>query len=340
MRRPRPFRRVTAVVAATLTAAALAVAAPAAAQPAPSADGSYLERSEDNSPRQRTLHVYSASMSRVIPVAVLLPRDTSTPRPVLYLLAGAGGGDGGTLTWLDRTDVADFFADKDVNVVLPLEGAFSYYTDWKQDDPVLGRNRWTTFLTRELPPIVNAALGTTGANAIAGLSMSGTSVLSLAQSAPGLYRGVGAFSGCAQTSTRPGRTYVELVVEVRGGGDTDNMWGPEGDPTWVANDPYVNAEKLRGTQIYLSNGTGLPGPYDRLDHPNVAGDPANLAEQVVVGGIIEAATNECTHLLARRLAELGIPATVDFRPVGTHSWGYWQEDLHRAWPMLGSAIGA
>lgn len=339
MRRARSSRsRTTAALAAVLAGAALVVGAPAAAQPDPG--GSYIQRVEEHGARQRTLFVYSASMQRVIPVAVLTPRNIGAPRPVLYLLAGAGGGDGGTLTWLDRTDVADFFADKDVNVVLPLDGAFSYYTDWKQDDLVLGRNKWTTFLTRELPPIVDAALGTTGANAIAGLSMSGTSVLSLVQSAPGLYRGVGAFSGCAQTSTRPGRTYVELVVEVRGGGDTDNMWGPEGDPAWVANDPYVNAEKLRGTQIYLSNGTGLPGPYDRLDHPNVGGDPANLAEQVVVGGIIEAATNECTHQLARRLAELGIPATVDFRPVGTHSWGYWQEDLHRAWPMLGASVGA
>ncbi|GAA3184792.1 hypothetical protein GCM10020255_080840 [Rhodococcus baikonurensis] len=75
-----------------------------------------------------------------------LPADTSAPRPTLYLLNGAGGGED-SATWEGRTDVLDFFADKNVNVVTPLEGAFSYYTDWQKDDPVLGRNKWQTFLT-------------------------------------------------------------------------------------------------------------------------------------------------------------------------------------------------
>ncbi|GAA4477058.1 alpha/beta hydrolase family protein [Rhodococcus olei] len=326
-----------AVIAASGLFGPAAAASPVGARALPaatpaSADGSALDHVEKVDDRQLNMYVHSAAMNKVIRLEVIRPADTSVPRPTLYLLNGAGGGQD-SATWKAKTDVVDFFADKNVNVVTPVGGAYSYYTDWQKPDPVLGVNKWTTFLTEELPPIVDATLGTSGVNAIAGLSMSGTSVLGLAESAPSLYRAVGAFSGCAETSTTPGRDYVTFVVNFRGG-DVTNMWGPPSDPAWVANDPVVNAEKLRGIDLYISNGTGLPGPHETLDGPSIDGDPAVLANQVIVGGVIEAGTNQCTHALADRLTSLGIPATYDFRPTGTHSWGYWQDDLHNSWPMI------
>ncbi|MCJ0902802.1 alpha/beta hydrolase family protein [Rhodococcus sp. ARC_M6] len=306
-----------------------------------SADSPALDRVEHINDRQMNMYVYSAAMDKVIRLEVIRPEDTSVSRPTLYLLNGAGGGeDGGAdaATWQTKTDVVDFFADKNVNVVTPIGGAYSYYTDWQQPDPVLGLNKWTTFLTEELPPIVDATLGTTGVNAIAGLSMAGTSVLNLAESAPSLYRAVGAFSGCAETSTQPGQSYVTFVVSARGG-NANNMWGPPSDPAWIAHDPVVNAEKLRGINLYISNGSGMPGPHDTLQDPQVNGDIGTLANQVIVGGAIEAGTNQCTQRLAERLSSLGIPATVDFRPTGTHSWGYWQDDLHNSWPMIAGSLG-
>lgn len=283
--------------------------------------------------------VYSAAMDRTIPVRVRTPADTSSPRPTLYLLNGASGGEG-TATWEHQTDVAGFFADKNVNVVTPLSGAYSYYTDWVHDDPTLGRNKWETFLTRELPPLIDAEFGTTGVNAIAGLSMAGTSVLGLAAAQPELYRAVGAYSGCAETSSNIGKTYVRTVVESRGGGDIENMWGPLDGPGWAANDPYVNAEKLRGLKMYISSGTGLPGDHDRFGSRTVGDDPDILMSQVVTGGIIEAAVNACTHRLDARFEELGIPAHFEYRATGTHSWGYWEDDLEKSWPMIADAIGA
>ncbi|MEE2034741.1 alpha/beta hydrolase family protein [Rhodococcus sp. CC-R104] len=283
-------------------------------------------------------HVYSASMDRVVSLEVRTAADTSEPRPTLYLLNGSSGGEG-IATWHSETDVEEFFDDKNVNVVTPLEGAFSYYTDWVQDDPVLGRNKWTTFLTQELPPIIDETFGTSGVNAIAGLSMGGTSVLSLAIAQPQLYRAVGAYSGCAETSTALGRFYVRTVVEAKGGADVENMWGSVGAPAWSANDAYVHAERLRGIALYISSATGLPGKYDHLGSPTVNNDPVALANQVVVGGVIEAAVHQCTLRLEKRLAELEIPAHIESRPTGTHSWGYWQDDLHNSWPMIAEAIG-
>ncbi len=126
-------------------------------------------------------------MERDIPLEVILPADGSEPRPTLYLLNGAGGGED-RATWQRQTDVNEFFADKNVNVVTPLEGAFSYYTDWVNDDPSLGRQKWQTFLTQELPPVIDAEFNTNGVQSISAISMTATSVLNLAIAAPGLYK--------------------------------------------------------------------------------------------------------------------------------------------------------
>ncbi|MFD4291799.1 alpha/beta hydrolase [Rhodococcus sp. NPDC058505] len=331
-----------------LTVGLLTLGPPVAAAQTPDSPAARQD-SPDTAPRSdrwEAIDVYSPSMQRNIPLEILRPADTGTPAPTLYLLNGAGGGEDGA-TWEAQTDVAEFFAGRHVNVVVPMEGAFSYYTDWRHPDPGLaknsgnnGINMWTTFLTEELPPVIDERLDTTGANALAGLSMAGTSVLDLAIQAPDLYRAVASYSGCAMTSEAPGRQFVTMVVGA-GTGDADNMWGPPGDPEWAEHDPYLNADKLPDIPIYVASGNGLPGAHDSLANPRLNGNPITLGSQLVVGGVIEAATNYCTYRLAERTRDLGrTNVQYDFRPNGTHSWGYWQDDLHRSWPMLADALGA
>ncbi|GAB93107.1 alpha/beta hydrolase [Gordonia rhizosphera] len=313
---------------ATVVAFTAGVGGSASAAPASAITTVY-----DDDPQQDTLIVYSASMNRTIPVTVLTPKNATKPSPVLYLLNGAGGGED-SATWDARSDYKKYFSDKNVYVVTPIGGAFSYYTDWVRDDPALGRNKWQTFLTKELPPLIDAHYRTTKVNAIAGISMAGTSVLNLAIAAPKLYRSVAAFSGCARTSNPSGQQYIRFVVEDRGGADMENMWGPLNGPGWRANDPYLNAAKLRGTKIYMTSGTGLPGAHETLTDPSTGGNVWTLSNQVVLGGMIEVAIDQCTRQMTTRLAHLGIPATVTIRPAGTHSWGYWQDDLHNTWPSI------
>ncbi|TQM33244.1 S-formylglutathione hydrolase FrmB [Nocardia bhagyanarayanae] len=284
------------------------------------------------------LRVYSAAMDQDIMVKVLRPADRSVPRPTLYLLNGGGGGQD-SATWQKNTDVLSFLAGKEVNVVQPVGGRWSYYADWRAPDPRLGVYKWKTFLTEELPPLIDAELGTTGVNAIAGLSTSGTSVLQLPIAKPGLYSAVAAYSGCAQTSDPIGRQFIELAVETWGGGDTDNMYGPPDDPMWAANDPYLHAEQLRGLRLFLSTGTGVPGMYDTYNGSHMQPGPRGFFNQLVLGGVIEAAVNWCTRNLRDKLDALGIPATYDFQPTGTHSWGYWQDALKKSWPVLADGLG-
>lgn len=149
--------------------------------------------------------------------------------------------------------------------------------------------------------------------------MSGTSVLNLAIEYPGFYSSVAAYSGCAQTSDPLGQAFVRTTTEWIGGvDDITNMWGPLDGPGWVEHDPLVNAEKLRGTPIYMSTGNGLPGiPNDTFLNPRLSDGRAYTENQIIIGGPIEAATNLCTSNMAKRLYELNIPAVVDFQPVGT-----------------------
>lgn len=330
----------TAVVLAVVIA--LGLCSPAAAEPPvtdpPARGAAYVDHIDKTTDQRWDVYVYSPSMDTVIQLQVLRPADTSVPRPTLYMLNGAGGGVDGA-NWLKQTDMAAFFAEKNVNVALPVGGYLSYYTDWERDDPALGRNKWQTFLTQELPPVLDAALGANGVNAIGGLSMSAGSVLDLAIQAPGLYRGVASYSGCAQTSDPVARNFIRLLVEARGKGNTDNMWGPDGDPRWVEHDPYVNAEKLRGLELFISNASGLPGQYELPNAIRPVGSPP-LEDQILVGGLIEALANSCAQRMAERLGELQIPVDLDFPDTGTHSWGYWQDALRASWPTLQRALGA
>ncbi len=334
-RMSRGFLAATTALAVTVGADGVAVAAPDPVAPKqPSAeDGSHISGIRKVSDRVLDVGVYSAAMATRTRLTVLRAAHPDRPAPTLYLLNGANGGSDGN--WLEGTDLVKFFRDKQVNVVIPFGGAGSYFTDWRADDPVLGRQRWSTLLTRELPPIIDAAFGGSGANAVAGISMAGTSVFQLAMDSPGLYRAIGSYSGCVRTSNPMGQAMVQAVV-AQEHGNAVNMWGPPSDPAWAANDPYLHVNRLRGTTIYVSTGTGLLGSHDSVDGAH--GNGVLLMYQVLFGAPLESVTNMCTHQLQDRLRELKVPATFDFRATGTHSWGYWQDDLHRSWPRFEAAL--
>src|SRR5574340_535744 len=235
--------------------------------------------------RRTAMFIDSPSMGKIVQVQILHPAGGGA-RPTLYMLDGVSAGaesDYRESTWTQRTDIVDFFADKNVNVVLPVGGTASYYTDWQRPDPILGHNEWETFLAKELPPLIDSRFSGNGVNAIAGVSMGATGAMNLITRHPELYRGVASLSGCPDNGQEASITAVRTPVAYKGG-DATNMWGGPEDPAWAAHDPVLNAEHLRGKSIFVTVGTGLPGPHD------------TDTDALTVGGPLEAAALVCTGL--------------------------------------------
>lgn len=277
----------------------------------------------------RRLMVDSPALRRTVGLDVLLPADNSVPRPALYMLEGVDAGE--TVSgWLSSGGAAEFFADKNVNAVLINGGVGSLYTDWENIDPGVGLHKWETFITEELPPLIDEEFNTNRTQAIAGNSMGAQGAMMLAHRNPGLYEGIVAMSGCYSTMDPLGNTSAQWTVSSRNG-DPSNMWGPIGGPGWREHDSVLNAESLRGMKIYLSANSGLPGRYETPDTPNVV-------DRIWIGGGLELASNLCTQVMEQRLGALGIPATVDYEATGVHAWDYWVDQWNKAWPVMAEAL--
>ncbi|NKY31823.1 esterase family protein [Nocardia speluncae] len=305
------------------------------APPGPAAESEQsrpqLLRVEVLSDRRIRLHIRSVAMRREIAIDTLVGTGPA-PRPTLYLLDGVDGGP--TSGWLNEGGAAEFFADKPVDVVLTTGGTASLYADWIRVDAALGLNRWETFLTEELPPIVEKYLGSNGVRAIAGVSMGAQAAMMLTQRHQGFYRGVAGLSGCYSTADQLGRAVTVMTVASRGG-NPENLFGPPASPEWRAHDSLLGAEKLRGTEIYLSVANGTPSGAAKM---SIGDSPEILAVLLGGGSLLEQGARLCTERLAARLGELGIPAVVDLLPEGMHSWPDFEVQLHRSWPTLSRAL--
>jgi diacylglycerol O-acyltransferase/trehalose O-mycolyltransferase len=274
------------------------------------------------SARMRDLTVASPALGETVKVRLLLPvRYQARPGvrwPVLYLLHGCCDT---YQSWTRSTDVEALTAHSDVLVVMPDGGKAGFYSDW------LTGPRWETFHLAELRRILERDYRAGPVMAVAGASMGGLGALAYAARHPGLFRAAASFSGIVDTRLTPQEPmrYADLVRSQ--GEDPGHLWGdPRGDSAvWAAHNPYDLAPRLRGTQLFVAVGNGLPGPLD----------PAGTAASTIESSL--AAENAA---LAQRLRALKIPAQFGFYGPGTHDWPYWQRDLHQAWPLLQHALGA
>ncbi|AOW93790.1 esterase [Rhodococcus sp. WMMA185] len=319
---------------ATVSAAPVAAhASPAAAQaPMPSA-GATVDHVDWLSERRVALWVNSPAMGVPIQVQLLLARDwylnPDEKFPAVYMLDGLRAQDNEN-GWTLETDAEQFFADKNVNVVLPVGGESSFYSDWLAQDN--GQNyQWETFLTKELPPILESDWRTTQTRGVVGLSMGGTSAMFLAARNPGFFNFAGSLSGILTTTALGMPQAVAYAMSDAGGFDADKMWGRPSNPAWEEHDPYLLADKLKGVSLYISSGSGTTGPYDQAS--GIPGVSTNYA-----GMGLEILSRLTSQTFATKLNKLGIPAQVNYRPSGTHSWPYWQFELHQLWPQLANAV--
>ena len=115
---------------------------------------------------------------------------------MLYLLDGVTAPK--ESGWLREGNVQQLSGEQ-VTVVMPTEASGSNYANWQADDPLLGRMQWETFLTSELPTVLEreADLRFNGTRYIGGLSMGGGAAVRLANLHP-----MARSTSCRQGSSR------------------------------------------------------------------------------------------------------------------------------------------
>ena len=151
--------------------------------------------------------------------------------------------------------------------------------------------------------------------------MGGLGAMAYAARHPGLFGAAASFSGLVHPLAArlvPARAHGAFTPDARA------VWG---DPvrdraTWAAHDPTALAGRLRGTRLFVASGDGRPGPFDRPGAPRRHRGDGRGRDEV----------------LRRAAARAARPARTDLYGPGTHTWPYWQRELHRALPTLLGAL--
>lgn len=310
----RRFRQLALLASAALVLSGLATDASVAA------GGPRVLAEKQLSERIRDLTVYSPALHGKTTVRLLLPRQfAQQPNrrwPSVYLLHGCCDS---YLSWTRSTDVERLSADTGALVVMPDGGKVGFYSDW------LRGPGWETFHTRELPQLLTRVYRADDRRVVAGNSMGGLGALTYTARHPGLFRAAASFSGITHTRLTAGESqgYQDLIRSQ--GENPDNVWGDPGRDAqrWAAHNPFDLAAQLARVPLYISVGSGRPGPLD----------PAGTQPDQ-----LETALRAENDAFRRRLNDLHAEATFHFYDPGTHTWPYWQRELHRAWPILTAAL--
>lgn len=296
--------------------------------------GVSIDRVEYMSDRHLMVYLKSAAMpGKLQKVQVLLARDWySQPDkkfPEVWALDGLRARDDES-GWTIETNIIEQFADKNVNVIMPVGGESSFYADWQKPDN--GKHyKWETFLTKELVPVLRNGFRSNDKRAVVGISMGGTAAMNLAERNPHLFDFVGSFSGYLDTTTQGMPEAIAAAQLDAGGYTATNMWGDYYSQDWIDHDPKLGVGSLKDMEVYVSAGSGKD---DYGTDDSVAKGPANLA-----GVGLEVLSRMSTDTFVGHAKKAGINPVVKFRPSGVHSWEYWQFEMTQAWPYMSKALG-
>ncbi|MEU3776217.1 alpha/beta hydrolase family protein [Streptomyces sp. NPDC032472] len=276
--------------------------------------------------RTRDLTVSSPAMGMPIPVRVILPASwRKRPKatfPVLYMYHG---GDDDYTSWMRETDVEELAENSDVLIVMPDAGRAGYYSDW-----FAGAPRWETFHAGELVRLMEKKYRAGPSRAIVGLSMGGFGALNYASHHRGMFRYVASMSSYVDLNDPAVRLELSLGTW-KDGIDIREVWGDpvEDAGVWRYHNPVARPRSFRGTHVHLSAGSSEPGPLD-------TGRPSGALLASVLG---EAPLPKQIERFAGSLRSEGVDVTTHVYTPGTHSWPYWQNELHDIWPAVMKSLG-
>ena len=277
--------------------------------------------------------VPSAGMGRNIRVQF---QSGGANSPAVYLLDGLRAQDDFN-GWDINTPAFEWYLDSGLSVMMPVGGQSSFYSDWYK--PACGKNgcqtyKWETFLTSELPAwlAANRQVKPTG-NAAVGLSMAGSAALTLAVYHPQQFPYAASLSGFLNLSEGWWPMLMGMAMGDAGGFKPDDMWGPGGNDTWKRNDPMVQIPRLvaNNTRIWVYCGDGKQSDLD------AGASAGNLFNAKFLEGFT-LRTNKTfkdTYLAAG-----GRNGVFNFPTNGTHSWGYWGQQVQAMKPDIQRVLGA
>lgn len=278
------------------------------------------------------LDVPSAGMGRDIRIQF---QSGGSGSPAVYLLDGLRAQEDFN-GWDINTPAFEWYENSGLSVVMPVGGQSSFYSDWYS--PACGNNgcqtyKWETFLTSELPQwlAANRDVRPTG-NAAVGLSMAGSAAMTLAVWHPEQFSYAASLSGFLNLSEGWWPMLVGMAMGDSGGYKPEDMWGPSSDPAWQRNDPMVNINTLiaNNTRLWVYCGNGKPSDLD-------AGTSAgNLFNAKFLEGFT-LRTNKTFR--DTYLANGGTNGVFNFPANGTHSWGYWGQQVQQMIPDVQRVLG-
>lgn len=229
--------------------------------------------------------------------------------------------------WELNTNVQDL-VNRGINVVEPVGGPASFYTNWDAPSNFNGQKRaykWGCVIDNRLVPALKSRgfRGKNGKYAIMGLSMGGNAALTHAAQRRDLYYAAGSLSGY-NWLTAPGmRTMLRIAMldVAPQPWNVDSMWGAPWSPRWAQNDPASLINRMHGLKLYVGSGNGLFGRYNY---------PQNIGDDLFKGTPLEvlALTQAVAFDASARLQGVN-PMT--YYANGTHAWGYWQDMVWNAY---------
>lgn len=290
---------------------------------APDAPDNWYQRNDWTNYGTGTLErwvIASPAMGRTVNVDVYLPAEGHGPAPILTLLDGIDAPE--YAGWITAGDAEEELHDENVIMVLPTQARSSMYLDWEKDDPVLGRHKWETFLTQELPGVLASQdLNHNGKHAIGGLSMGASGAITLANLHPDVYDAAFGISGCYSTSSLEGYQTYRMTVESRGG-DLNNLTR-RGSDNYHRYDVINNVQAVNTMPIYLSAAEGAlaPGAYQSDNWTSAA-----------AGVLLEQGAHKCTMDLEAVTDNPNMK--VSYVRQGAHNWELFTDNLVPAWEHI------
>lgn len=271
--------------------------------------------------------VTSPSMKREVIVHVQASQS-GKPAPMLYLLdgidapappglIGSGGVDGS-------------LGDENVTVVMPTQARGSMFYDWQEEDENLGLNKWETFLTEELPEVIESHedIDFNGKRAVGGVSMGASGALNLINRNPEMFDAAIGISGCYSNSDPVGEQTQNIIVSSRGG-SVENMVGEKGSQAWKDHDVAADVSALQDKSIYLSAGNG------RLNDKDMDFYESFSSTEVAAGVILEQGVQLCTQRLDSELeAEGAENVKVNYLDHGGHNWRTFKPNIEAGWDHI------